>query len=104
MGRGRTHLNLYEKAGPDVDRTHQPQAEPTPAPDDGTPTNDPAAALHWAAAATGLAEAREQQGHYLTPDEQAAFTRYQSAARSHGFTDEQIRCYANTLSNPAVNQ
>ena len=70
---------------------------------DGTPTNDPAAALHWAAVAYGLAEAREQQGHFLTSDEQAAFTRYQSAARSHGFTDEQVRDHAKTLGRPAVN-
>ena len=31
--------------------TAEPQAEPTPTPNDGTPTNDPAAALHWAAVA-----------------------------------------------------
>ncbi|WP_329336135.1 hypothetical protein OG252_13220 [Streptomyces sp. NBC_01352] len=71
-------------------------------PDDGTPTNDPAAALHWAAVAIGLAQAREQQGHFLTTDEQAAFSRYQAAARAHGFTDEQIHEHAKTLSGPAV--
>lgn len=49
-----------------IDQQPQP---PTPTPDDGTPTNDPAAALHWAAVAIGLAEAREQQGHFLTADE-----------------------------------
>jgi hypothetical protein len=27
---GRTHLNLYEKAGPAVDRIHQPRAQHSP--------------------------------------------------------------------------
>lgn len=72
------------------------------APDDGSPTNDAASALFYAAAAYGLAQAREAQGHLLTTDEQAAFTRYQSAARSHGFTDEQVREHAKTISRPAV--
>lgn len=31
MGRGRTHLNLYEKAGPSVDRIRETQAQPSPA-------------------------------------------------------------------------
>jgi hypothetical protein len=31
MGRGRTHLNHHEKAGPEVDRIHQPHPQPTPA-------------------------------------------------------------------------
>ena len=70
----------------------QPQDQPTPASN----------ALHAAAAAYGLAEAREQQGHFLTVDEQAAFTRYQSAARSHGFTDTQVREHAATISGSAV--
>jgi hypothetical protein len=83
-------------------RTDQGTQQPTPTPDDGTPTNDPAAALHWAAAAYSLAKAREQQGHYLTPDEQAAYTRYQSAARAHGYTEEQVREHAATLPGPAV--
>ena len=80
-------------AGPDVDRIHQQQPQPTPAPDDGTPTNDPAAALHWAAVAIGLAEAREQQGNPLTDDERAELDRYQDAARSHGITEQQVREY-----------
>ena len=63
----------------------------TPAPDDGTPTNDPAAALHWAAVALGLAEARTQQGNPLTDDERTEYDRYQDAARSHGFTEQQVR-------------
>jgi hypothetical protein len=83
--------------------TDQPATPPTPTQDDGTPTNDPAAALHWAAVAYGLAAAREQQGHYLTPDEQAAYTQYQSAARAHGFTEEQVREHEKTL-RPAVTQ
>lgn len=68
---------------------------------DGTPTNDPAAALHWAAVAIGLAEAREQQGHPLTDNERVNFERYQDAARSHGFTEEQVRGYLTEL-NAAV--
>lgn len=69
---------------------------------DGTPTNDPAAALHWAAVAYGLAAAREQQGKFLTSDEQANYTRYQTAARSHGFTEQQVREYASALARPTV--
>jgi hypothetical protein len=76
--------------------------QPTPEPDDGTPTNDPAAALFFAAAAYGLAQAREAQGNFLTVDEQAAFTRYQSAARSHGYTDVQVREHAATLRRTEV--
>lgn len=64
---------------------------------DGTPTNDPAAALHWAGAAYNLAAAREGRGQFLTTDEQANYTRYQSAARSHGFTEQQVRDYAASL-------
>ena len=85
-----------------MDRIDQQPQQPTPTPDDGTPTNDSAAALHWAAVAVGLAEAREQQGHLPTADEQAAFSRYQAAARSHGFTDEQIRAHKDTLGTAAV--
>ncbi|MEV5347166.1 hypothetical protein [Streptomyces achromogenes] len=70
---------------------------------DGTPTNDPAAALHWAAVALGLAEAREQQGAPLTADERGHFNEYQAAAHHHGFTDAQIRCYLNEL-RPAVSR
>ena len=64
---------------------------------DGTPTNDPAAALHWAAVAYNLAASREGRGQFLTVDEQASFTRYQSAARLHGYTDRDVRAYAATL-------
>lgn len=64
-----------------------------PAPDDGTPTNDPAAALHWAAVAIGLAEARTEQGNPLTDDERTEYDRYQDAARAHGFTEQQVRDY-----------
>ena len=74
-----------------------PISDQRTAPTDGTPTNDRDAALHWAAVAIGLARAREKQGRYLTTDEQAAFSRYQAAARSHGFTDEQIHCHADEL-------
>jgi hypothetical protein len=73
------------------ERTDQPADQPTPTPDDGTPTNDPAAALHWAAVAIGLAEAREQQGNPLTDTERTEFDRYQNAARAHGFTEQQVR-------------
>lgn len=83
-------------------RTDQCPQPPTPTPDDGTPTNDPAAALHWAAAAIGLAEARTQQGNPLTPEERAVFDRYQDAALDHGFTDAEIRHYLNTRLSPAV--
>ena len=68
-----------------------------------TPTPDPNTALFFAAAAIGRAQASEAQGHFLTADEQAAFTRYQSAARAHGYTDEQIRAHAQTISRPAGN-
>ncbi|MDX3549722.1 hypothetical protein PV729_45355 [Streptomyces europaeiscabiei] len=82
--------------------TDQPAAPPTPTQDDGTPANDPAAALHWAAVAIGLAEARTEQGHPLTDQERAAYDRYQQAAHAHGHTDEQIRCYLNSELRPAV--
>lgn len=78
----------------------QPQ-QPTPTPDDGSPTHDPAAALHWAAVAYGLAEARALQGNPLTTDERAEFNRYQNAARAHGFTDDEIRAHVAEL-NRAV--
>ncbi|NUO43673.1 MAG: hypothetical protein HOV82_16745 [Streptomyces sp.] len=84
------------------DSTQQPQAQPSPAPNDGTPTNDPAAALHWAAVAIGLAEAREEQGHPLTDQERAAFDRYQDAAHAHGLTEKQVRCYLDSELRPAV--
>lgn len=83
--------------------TDQRPAEHTPTPDDGTPTNDPAAALHWAAVALGLAEARAEQGHPLTDTERAAYDRYQGAARSHGHTEEQVREYLDGTIRPAVN-
>jgi hypothetical protein len=69
---------------------------------DGTPTNDPAAALHWAAVAIGLAEARAEQDHPLTDDEQAVFDRYQAAARSHGYSEQQVRDYLSTLPRPTA--
>lgn len=69
---------------------------------DGAPANDPDAALHWAAEAYNLAARREQQGRYLNVDEQANYSRFQSAARSHGFTEQQVRDYAATLA-AAVN-
>lgn len=84
--------------------TAEPQAEPTPTPNDGTPTNDPAAALHWAAVALGLAEAREQQGVPLTAQERGDLDDYQNAARAHGHSDEQIRCYLNSELRPAATQ
>ncbi len=86
-----------------MERTDQQAPKPTPAPDDGTPTNDPAAALHWAATAYGLAAAREQQGNPLTDGERAEFDRYQNAARAHGFTEEQVREHEKTL-RPAAAQ
>ncbi|MDL5205113.1 hypothetical protein [Streptomyces sp. ALI-76-A] len=67
--------------------------QPNTPPDDGTPANDPAAALHWAAVAMGLAEARTEQGNPLTDDEHADYDRYQDAAHAHGFTEEQVREY-----------
>lgn len=93
-----------------ADRSHQQppkhdprtSEQPNSAPDDGTPTNNPAAALHWAAVALGLAAARTDQGNPLTDDEQVAYDRYQDAARAHGFTDEQIRAHVQTLGRPAV--
>jgi hypothetical protein len=83
--------------------TSQAAQQPTPE-SDGTPTNDPAAALHWAAAAIGLAEARTQQGNPLTDTERTAFDRYQAAAHHHGYTDAQIRCYLDNELRPAVTQ
>lgn len=74
---------------------HDPRTEPTP--DDGTPTNDPAAALHWAAVAHGLAETRTLQGNPLTNDERHTFDRYQNAAHAHGYTDQQIRAHVTQL-------
>lgn len=74
----------------------------TAAPDDGTPTNNPDAALYFAAMALGLAEARTQQGNPLTPDERIAYDRYQNAARAHGHTDETIRARKDAI-DAAVN-
>ena len=62
-----------------------------------TPTDDPTAALHWAAVAIGLKEAREQRGNPLTADEKVNFERYQAAARQHGITDDQVREYLRSL-------
>lgn len=80
------------------------QALGVPAVTDGTPAQDPDAALHWAAVAYSLAEARTLQGHPLTSDERVQYNRYQDAARSHGITEAQVREYANALSRPAVHQ
>ncbi len=71
--------------------------QPTPTPDDHAPTNNPDAALHWAAVAYNLAAAREARGQYLTPDEQTNFHQYQNAARSHGYTDRDVRDHAKAL-------
>ena len=76
--------------------------QPTPTPDDGTPTNDPAAALHWAAVALGLAETRTAQGNPLTDQERTTYDRYQAAAHAHGFTFADIRDYLDTQLSPAV--
>lgn len=86
------------------DRTQPQQAQPSPAPDDGTPTRDAAVALRWAAVTLGLAEAREQQGTPLTDDERCHLHQYQAAAHSHGFTDAQIRCYLDSTLRPAVHR
>lgn len=66
---------------------------------DGTPANDSAAALHWAAEAYNLAARREDQGRFLNASEQANFSRYQTAARSHGHTDGDVRAHAATLNS-----
>jgi hypothetical protein len=66
------------------------------------PTADPSGALFCAAAAIGLAAAREQQGNPLTEDERTAYDDYQQAAHAHGFTDEQIRAHVQTLGRRAV--
>ncbi|MEU1071898.1 MULTISPECIES: hypothetical protein [unclassified Streptomyces] len=50
-------------------------------------------ALHWAAVAIGLKEARERQGHPLTATEQACFDGYQANAHGHGLSDAEIRDY-----------
>lgn len=80
-----------------MQRTETQAETPTPAPDDGTPTTNPAAALHWAAEAYNHAARREAQGRYLNTDEQTNYQRYQSAARSHGYTEQQVRVYAASL-------
>jgi hypothetical protein len=96
------------------ERIGQPAGQPTPrtepwppnaqaAPDDGTPTNDSAAALHWAAVAVGLADARTQQGNPLPDTERAAHDRNQGAARAPGHTEEQVREYLDGTIRPAVN-
>jgi hypothetical protein len=69
---------------------------------DATPVSASNSALHWAGVAYGLAAAREQQGRFLTTDEQANYTRYQSAARAHGFTEQQVRDYAAALARPTA--
>ena len=69
-----------------------------PTPNTYTPDTNPEAALHWAAAALNLAERRTAQNILLTSTENATYERYQTAARSHGFTDDQIREYAARMS------
>jgi SOS response regulatory protein OraA/RecX len=69
---------------------------------DGTPTSDPEAALHWAAMAVGLAERRTRESRPLTADEHANYDRYLAAARSHGFTDEDISDYLVTTLYPSL--
>jgi len=81
------------------DRARTAAAQPANA---ATPVSASNSALHWAGVAYGLASAREQQGRFLTTDEQAEFTRYQSAARSHGFTEQQVRDYAAALARPTT--
>ena len=62
-----------------------------------TLTDEQENARHWAAVAIGLKEAREKQGNPLTAEERVHFDRYQANARSHGFTDAQIRAYQQSL-------
>ncbi|MEV6547967.1 hypothetical protein AB0M57_04565 [Streptomyces sp. NPDC051597] len=50
-------------------------------------------ALHWAAVAIGLKEARARQGHPLTPTEESNFDGYQTNAHNHGLSDSEIRDY-----------
>lgn len=59
-------------------------------PGTNTPHDDPSIALHWAAMAKGLKLTREVEGNPLTADELSNYEKYQSAARSHGITDQQI--------------
>lgn len=62
-----------------------------------TPIGASNSALHWAGVAMGLAEARTEQGNPLTDNERATYDDYQSAARAHGFTEQQVRDYAAAL-------
>lgn len=71
--------------------TSKPAGQPSPA----------AAALTQAATAYNHAAEREAQGRFLNRDEQANFTRDQTAARSHGFTDRDVRAHAATLRQAA---
>lgn len=59
-------------------------------------------AVHWAAVAIGLAEARTEQGNPLTDDERGHFDRYQQNAYDHGFTTEQVRDYLDNTPRPAI--
>lgn len=67
--------------------TSKPAGQPSPE----------AAALTQAATAYNHAAEREAQGRFLNRDEQANFTRDQSAARAHGFNDQDVRVHAATL-------
>ncbi|WP_069883509.1 hypothetical protein [Streptomyces luteocolor] len=62
----------------------------------------PQIALHWAAVAVGLAEARTAKGMPLTDEERVHFDRYQQNAYDHGFSEEQVRGYLDNTLRPAI--
>lgn len=57
------------------------------------PTDPARNALHWAAVAVGLKEANERDHGPMPTDQKADFEKYQDLARSHGYTDDDIRAY-----------
>ncbi|MFD1277419.1 hypothetical protein [Streptomyces kaempferi] len=57
----------------------------------------PAAALHRAAVGIEMKTAREADGRPLDAVELAGFQQDQAAARSHGFSDADIRARYNSL-------
>ncbi|WP_405883620.1 hypothetical protein OG747_36565 [Streptomyces sp. NBC_01384] len=59
-------------------------------------TKDRDDALYRAAMAIEMRGARDHDGRPLAADELAAFEGYQTVARSHGFTDADIRRYQRT--------
>jgi hypothetical protein len=65
-------------------------------------TGDQQNALHWAAVAIGLAEARAEQGNPLTDGERIHFDRYQAHAADHGIDEQQVRDYLNNTLRPAL--